>query len=210
MAGYFDASDEASEICRRLLVNIKNAQSNYLLLSDMHRAPPPPCRCRCRRDDFTQAVRRQKQPVQRCHAKQLPAHPRQALVDPPRHQVEPREGGEEAEARQSGQAVQDRVAAAAAGAARHGGQGHVRAGQGPRHGEPPGGAALRRHRAGERHGEVLRGEVPGAGDERHGEVLRGEVPGAGDGEPAAEELLELEEAGRGAGGARVPVPRHHP
>ncbi|XP_040379127.1 UPF0496 protein 3-like [Oryza brachyantha] len=30
MAGYFDASDEASEICRRLLVNIKNAQSNYL------------------------------------------------------------------------------------------------------------------------------------------------------------------------------------
>ncbi|XP_040379128.1 UPF0496 protein 3-like [Oryza brachyantha] len=30
MAGYFDASDEASEICRQLLVNIKNAQSNYL------------------------------------------------------------------------------------------------------------------------------------------------------------------------------------
>ncbi|BAS89216.1 Os04g0423200 [Oryza sativa Japonica Group] len=30
MAGYFDASDEASEICRQLLANIKNAQSNYL------------------------------------------------------------------------------------------------------------------------------------------------------------------------------------
>uniref|UniRef100_A0A0D9ZKS4 Uncharacterized protein n=1 Tax=Oryza glumipatula TaxID=40148 RepID=A0A0D9ZKS4_9ORYZ len=30
MAGYFDASDEASEICRQLLTNIKNAQSNYL------------------------------------------------------------------------------------------------------------------------------------------------------------------------------------
>ncbi|KAF0913888.1 hypothetical protein E2562_024963 [Oryza meyeriana var. granulata] len=30
MAGYFDASDEASEICRQLLMNIKNTQSNYL------------------------------------------------------------------------------------------------------------------------------------------------------------------------------------
>uniref|UniRef100_A0A0E0AW60 Uncharacterized protein n=1 Tax=Oryza glumipatula TaxID=40148 RepID=A0A0E0AW60_9ORYZ len=30
MAGYFDASDEASEICKQLLTNIKNAQSNYL------------------------------------------------------------------------------------------------------------------------------------------------------------------------------------
>ncbi|EAZ00691.1 hypothetical protein OsI_22712 [Oryza sativa Indica Group] len=30
MAGYFDASDEASEICKQLLTNIKNTQSNYL------------------------------------------------------------------------------------------------------------------------------------------------------------------------------------
>uniref|UniRef100_A0A0D9Y6E0 Uncharacterized protein n=1 Tax=Oryza glumipatula TaxID=40148 RepID=A0A0D9Y6E0_9ORYZ len=30
MAGYFDANDEASEICKQLLTNIKNAQRNYL------------------------------------------------------------------------------------------------------------------------------------------------------------------------------------